>query len=66
MSTKARSYVQCLSNRGYKTSLILRRVYECLPDRGALEHGMVRVIDETGEDYLFPMDLFVPVDLPKT
>jgi hypothetical protein len=58
------SYVLCISNRGYRFSLVVRRVYRQLPDNDAGKHAMVRVIDESSEDYLFPSELFVPLDLP--
>jgi hypothetical protein len=41
-----------------------RKVYQVLPDRKASSEGYVRVIDESGEDYMYPSDLFVPVKLP--
>ena len=42
-----------------------RKVYQVIPDEAAAEDGLVRVIDESGEDYLYPRDLFVPIDLPQ-
>lgn len=67
MSTRPtkRSFVLCLGNRGYKASLIVRRVYETLLDPEAEAHGLIRVIDESGEDYLFPQRLFASLSLPK-
>ncbi len=56
----------CVDNSSYPASLELRKIYEALPDARAAEHGMIRVLDESGEDYLFPEEYFVPVDLPKT
>jgi hypothetical protein len=44
--------------------LEVRKVYQVLPDRAASREGYVRVIDESGEDYIYPSDLFVPVKLP--
>lgn len=58
------NYVICISNGGYPVSLEVRKVYQALPDPADSAHGLVRVIDESGEDYLFPQDLFVPIDLP--
>lgn len=58
-------YLLCISNRGYAASLLVRRIYRALQDATAEKEGMVRVIDETGEDYLFPRKLFVAVELPK-
>jgi len=61
----AGKHLLCVSNDGYRASLIVRRVYAALPDSAAEEHGLVRVIDESGEDYLFPRDLFVAIELPR-
>lgn len=63
--TTASKHLLCVSNLGYRTSLIVRRVYTTLPDDAAEEHGLVRVIDESGEDYLFPKGLFVAIELPR-
>ncbi|HJQ35056.1 MAG TPA: hypothetical protein VJ866_23095 [Pyrinomonadaceae bacterium] len=42
-----------------------RKVYRVVPDDAAAEDGLLRVIDESGEDYLYPRDLFVPIELPR-
>jgi hypothetical protein len=57
-----KSYVVCVSNEGYEVDLEVRKVYERLPDDSA--PGWIRVIDESEEDYLFPADMFVAIDLP--
>lgn len=57
-------FVLCVRNGGYEVSLETRKVYEVLTDSDALAHGMLRVIDESGSDYLFPRDLFVDIKLP--
>ena len=57
--------VLCLRNKGYETSLERRKIYRAIPDRAAAVDDLVRVIDESGEDYLFPADFFVPVTLPQ-
>lgn len=59
------TFVLCINNRGYAASLEQRKVYRTLTDPGAEQHGMVRVIDESGEDYLFPAKLFVPIAVPR-
>ncbi len=59
-----RHYLFCISNRGYKASLIRRRVYRLLADSSASREGLVRVVDESGEDYLFPRRLFIEIELP--
>lgn len=57
-------YVLCVKNDGYPSSLDVRKVYRALPDRDAEKHGQVRVIDESGEDYLFSRRYFVRLPLP--
>ena len=59
-------YAVCISNDGYPVALIMRRIYCLLPDDEARKHGMVRVVDESGEDYLYPAGMFTPVDLPQS
>ena len=58
------SYVLCINNGGYPESLEVRKVYAVLPDERAAENDYIRVIDETGEDYLYPSKHFVPIQLP--
>jgi len=58
-------YVVCIVNKGYSALLELRKIYQVLPDKGAAKLHQVRVIDESGEDYLYPADYFVPVQLPQ-
>lgn len=55
----------CIKNKDYPASLQLWRVYQVLPDAKAARHNMIRVIDESGEDYLFSANYFVPVELPQ-
>lgn len=62
--TKARQLVICVRNDEYPASLEVRKVYEALPDSTAASHHLLRVIDESGEDYLYPAAYFMPVDLP--
>jgi hypothetical protein len=57
-------YVICIKNEGYEADLKLRTVYQVLPDESADRSHYIRVIDETGEDYLFPADFFVPIAVP--
>jgi hypothetical protein len=57
-------YVLCLSNASYRASLQPRKVYRVLEDPGAEARSLLRVVDESGEDYLFPLKLFVPIELP--
>ncbi len=62
ISTKSRLVV-CLSNEGYEVSLEPRKIYAALRDSEAASHDQLRVIDESGEDYLFPASLFAPVTM---
>jgi hypothetical protein len=55
----------CVNNEGFPASLEVRKVYEALPDPAGTARGFVRIIDESGEDYLYPADRFVAVDLPQ-
>ena len=56
-------FVLCLRNEDCE-DLEPRKVYQVLPDEAAAEDGYIRVIDESGEDYLYPSDYFVPIELP--
>ena len=57
--------VICMENTGFEASLELRKLYEILPDSDAAKHGQVRVVDESGEDYLYPKSSFASVTLPQ-
>lgn len=59
-------YVVCLRNDDYAASLEPRKLYPVLPDAAAEKHGLIRVIDESGEDYLYPAGLFIAVRLPQS
>jgi len=54
----------CVDNGGYPESLEVRKVYAVLPDERAAINDYIRVIDETGEDDLYPAKYFVPIQLP--
>jgi hypothetical protein len=58
-------FMICVNNRGYEASLELRKIYEVISDKTAEKHHQLRVIDESGEDYLFPEDYFAPIRLPS-
>ncbi len=66
MVTMKRQLVLCLRNKGYAASLERLKIYQVLPDRDAARHGQLRVIDESGKDYLYPQAFFVPITLPRT
>jgi hypothetical protein len=58
-------FVICLKNEDYVASLELRKVYQVIVDEKAAKHNLIRVIDESGEDYLYPKDYFASIKLPK-
>jgi len=56
----------CIANTDYPAALEVRKIYQVLPDADAAQHHYLRVIDESGEDYLYPADYFVLIDLPPS
>ena len=63
MTTK-KHFVLCIDNTGYEASLIVRKMYEVVPDKRAGQDDLIRVIDESGEDYLYHSSHFVFFQLP--
>jgi hypothetical protein len=61
----AKQLVVCIENDGYPASLEKRKIYVALRDNAAGKHGLLRVIDESGDDYLYPKSFFRPIDLPQ-
>ena len=61
----AKKFVVCLKNKGYEVSLEPRKIYQVLPDPNAAKHRQLRVIDESGDDYLYPTAYFAPSELPQ-
>ena len=59
-------FVVCINNSDYPASLELHKIYRLLVDKDALEEGDIRIIDESGEDYLFPSSYFVPIQVSQT
>lgn len=64
-SRKKMRFVVCVKNEGYQASLEPRKIYETLLDPKAAERGFIRVVDESGEDYLYPEEYFVPIELSR-
>jgi hypothetical protein len=62
---RKKSFVVCLSNDGYAASLERRKIYVALRDVQAERDGLLRVVDESGEEYLYPKSRFVAVTLPR-
>ena len=65
MSTSAKSFVVCVKNKGYEVSLETRKIYRVLRDPDAAKHKQLRIIDESGDDYLYPASYFTPIELPQ-
>jgi hypothetical protein len=65
MSDTQDRYLLCVKNEGYAASLQVRTIYRMLSDPSAESHGMVRVVDDSEEDYLFPANFFVPIEVPE-
>jgi hypothetical protein len=63
--SEAKQFAICIQNGEYAGTLELRKVYEVLQDPDASGRNYVRVIDESGEDYLYPRSWFVPVSVPE-
>jgi hypothetical protein len=62
--SKPMKFALCLNNKGYPASLEVGKIYCVIPDDQAAAHGYLRVIDESGEDYAFKANRFVPMKLP--
>ena len=65
MAARSKDLAIRVKNDGYAVLLELRKLYVVLPDYEALKRGQLRVIDKSGEDYLYPKDFFIAVDLPQ-
>lgn len=64
MRVRAKRFVICVHNDGYSVSLETRKIYVSLRDAAAEKQGMLRIVDESGDDYLYPKTFFRAVDLP--
>ena len=65
MPASMKRFVVCVKKRGYEVSLETRKIYQVLRDPDAVKHKQLRVIDESGEDYLYPESYFTPIELPQ-
>ena len=63
--TMHKRFAVCVDNKEYEASLILRKIYEIIPDEQAEQDDLVRIIDESGEDYLYHVSHFVFIELPE-
>jgi hypothetical protein len=64
VKTRAKQFVVCIDSKGYAASLEKRKIYIAFRDAAAEKHGLLRVVDESGEDYLYPKKSFRPIALP--
>ncbi|MGI0480421.1 hypothetical protein ACN4EE_06490 [Geminocystis sp. CENA526] len=66
MNNLDKELVICIKNDDYLVSLEIKKIYEIIPDEKAKKHNMIRVIDESGEDYLYPNSYFLPLKLTNS
>ncbi|OQX21773.1 MAG: hypothetical protein BWK80_32325 [Desulfobacteraceae bacterium IS3] len=64
MDTVRQRFAVCIDNTDYKASLIERKIYEVIPDEKAAQDDLIRITDESGEDYLYHISQFVLVEFP--
>jgi hypothetical protein len=62
---RSSQFTVCLDNEGYKASLEIGKIYRVIDDEEAKANGLVRVVDESGEDYAFSANRFYPIEVPK-
>jgi hypothetical protein len=66
MAKAKRQLVICVDNSGYEVSLERRKIYEAVADAAAAKRGLMRIVDESGDDYLYPESMFVAAALPAS
>lgn len=64
VQSRSTAFVVCVNNTEYPAALEVRKIYQVLSDEQALTHHLLRIIDESGEDYLYPEELFMYITLP--
>jgi len=65
MNNSPTKFVVCIENKNYPASLEFGKIYRVVPDEKAANHKMIRVVDESGEDYLYSKNSFVAIELPQ-
>ena len=65
MSEYKKNFAICVDNTDYEASLILRKIYEIIPDKLGDRDDLLRIVDESGEDYLFHKSYFIVVEFPQ-
>ena len=61
----SKHFAICIKNQGYQVSLEKRKIYPVLDDKNASTRDLIRVVDESGESYLYPEDFFIAIKLPQ-
>ena len=64
--TQGKQLVVCIDNKGYPASLEKRKIYVALRDAAAEKHGLLQIVDESGDDYLYPRSFFRAIALPQS
>ncbi|HYW12844.1 MAG TPA: hypothetical protein VE871_12880 [Longimicrobium sp.] len=64
-ASEAPRFALCICNDGYPAALELHKAYPMLPDAVGERYGMVRIVDESGEGYLYPQEFFQPIEVPQ-
>jgi hypothetical protein len=64
-SSESKRLVVCISNEGFPAALEKRKIYVATDDPASEAHGLIRIIDESGDDYLYPSTLFHPISVPE-
>ena len=65
MAKQSKQLVVCVGNAGYPASLEMRKIYVALRDAAAEKHGLLRIVDESGDSYLYPKTFFRSIALPQ-
>ena len=65
MTNQEPRFAVCVRNEGYEASLELHKIYRIVPDLEADKEGDVRVLDESGEDYIYPAEWFILIEVPE-
>jgi hypothetical protein len=66
LKQKLSEFVVCINNSDYPVSLELHKIYRVIADKDVEDEGDIRIIDESGEDYIYPSSYFVPIQVPQT
>ncbi len=64
-NSKGARFAVCVRNEGYEAALDCHKIYRVLRDVAAERHHLLRIVDESGEDYLYPQTFFMPIEVPK-